>query len=901
MKKNYTLYLFLIISISSFSQRETDNWYFGTEAALKFNYNNPPTALTDSEMTSFYGSSSISSIDGELLFYTTGSFVYNKKHYKMENGDLLASDTEVLQTSVIIPKPNSNNIYYLITLKNSNVPSKLGPLIPSGLYYSIIDMSLNDGLGKVIEKNFLLTPLASEKLAAVHAKDGKSLWIISFGKKTTDDIKFNNVFSYKIDENGVSNTAIESNFPFDVLNNVGALKASPNGRFLAFSNFTNVVLSEFNTESGKITTSKFLNVAQLEGMQAIDSKPNTYGLEFSQDSKYLYVETIEKGQNIIFQYNTSDINNKQKLHTSSNSKSYMQLAKDGNIYITTAENELIGGDYLNQIIPPKSSKESIATYNSNAIYLLGKKSRLGLPNFIQSYFRTRIITENGCLNNFTNFEIDTYADITAANWHFGDGNTSSEIKPTHLYKSPGLYTVTCTITINNRNIFVSKEIEVYTPSNFSIDNKNIIQCDVNNDGTDFFNLTDIINNINNSDLISKIGFYDSYNNAENDINEILNPTNYLISGKKEIFLRIYDENGCYVLESFFVESKFVELGNIQNFYTCYVLKNLNDDVGEFDLNLKRLEIKNNLNLNNDVSLKFFPDSYSAQVNQNELDDIYISKSSTIWVKALTSLGCGGIEPFNLIVNPEPIINLEDSYTICFDTSIKPPVIISADTSNDSYEWKDSNNNVISTNKDFTLNAIGNYSLTVYKLENNILCSNTKNFKVINPDVPVFSLITANTEDNTNNTIEVIIDGNSTYEFSLDKTNFFGNSTSYTFTNVNPGLRTVYIRDINNCEEPVSANIPVIGFNKFFTPNGDGLNDYWQVHGLDAQFFKSVDIIIFDRYGKIVNRITDFSSKGWDGTFNGNLLSSNSYWFKAKLIDIDDKIIQESGSFALIRK
>lgn len=155
MKKKQKLYFTLIllfVVINTFSQRETDHWYFGAKAALKFNYYNTPTVVLNSEMNTPYGSATISDKNGNLLFYTTGSFVYNKEHYKMDNGGTLASDNEILQTSVIIPKPNNPNIYYLITLKNSNVPPRFGPLIPSGLYFSVIDMSENKGLGKVIEK-----------------------------------------------------------------------------------------------------------------------------------------------------------------------------------------------------------------------------------------------------------------------------------------------------------------------------------------------------------------------------------------------------------------------------------------------------------------------------------------------------------------------------------------------------------------------------------------------------------------------------------------------------------------------------------------------------------------------------------------------------------------------------
>ena len=102
-----------------------------------------------------------------------------------------------------------------------------------------------------------------------------------------------------------------------------------------------------------------------------------------------------------------------------------------------------------------------------------------MPNFIQSYFRTRILSENGCLDTKTLFEIDTYATITAAEWDFGDGTPiSTEIKSEHTYTSAGNYTVSCTITVNSREIKVFKNIEIYTPSAYEIGLNEIIQCDI---------------------------------------------------------------------------------------------------------------------------------------------------------------------------------------------------------------------------------------------------------------------------------------------------------------------------------------------------------------------------------------------------------------------------------------
>ncbi|MFL9843255.1 T9SS type B sorting domain-containing protein, partial [Flavobacterium rhizosphaerae] len=60
---------------------------------------------------------------------------------------------------------------------------------------------------------------------------------------------------------------------------------------------------------------------------------------------------------------------------------------------------------------------------------------------------------------------------------------------------------------------------------------------------------------------------------------------------------------------------------------------------------------------------------------------------------------------------------------------------------------------------------------------------------------------------------------------------------------------------------------------YFTPNGDGYHDYWNITGLDA----SARIYIFDRYGKLLKQISP-DGIGWDGTFNGQPVPSDDYWF-----------------------
>jgi gliding motility-associated-like protein len=101
-----------------------------------------------------------------------------------------------------------------------------------------------------------------------------------------------------------------------------------------------------------------------------------------------------------------------------------------------------------------------------------------------------------------------------------------------------------------------------------------------------------------------------------------------------------------------------------------------------------------------------------------------------------------------------------------------------------------------------------------------------------------------------------------------------------FDNVPAGIHEVYVND--KMDVVLSANVLRYLSAKIFHSNGDGYNDYWNVR-VNASFNTNSIIFIYDRYGKLITKINT-NSDGWDGTFNGNPLPSDDYWYTAKLQD-----------------
>jgi gliding motility-associated-like protein len=125
-----------------------------------------------------------------------------------------------------------------------------------------------------------------------------------------------------------------------------------------------------------------------------------------------------------------------------------------------------------------------------------------------------------------------------------------------------------------------------------------------------------------------------------------------------------------------------------------------------------------------------------------------------------------------------------------------------------------------------------------------------------------------------------VTGSGDYVYSLDDE--YSYQESNFFNNVPMGLHIVYIKDVNGCGV-VQKLVSVLGVPKYFTPNGDGIHDTWNIKGANSQFYPNSIIYIFDRFGKLIKQIKPFGP-GWDGMYNGNPAPSDDYWFDIKFDD-----------------
>lgn len=140
------------------------------------------------------------------------------------------------------------------------------------------------------------------------------------------------------------------------------------------------------------------------------------------------------------------------------------------------------------------------------------------------------------------------------------------------------------------------------------------------------------------------------------------------------------------------------------------------------------------------------------------------------------------------------------------------------------------------------------------------------------------------EDPDMNNIEIFVDGDGDYEYAINGGEFQDDPV---FRDIPPGLNTLIINDKNGCGTTEPLEFLVVGYPKFFTPNGDGIHDAWNVLGIET--LNDPSVFIFDRYGKLLKQL-NAATIGWDGTFNGRPMPSSDYWFRFEYSEDEEGLV-----------
>ncbi len=833
MKKLILLFILFLSTVTSYSQAEANNWYFGSFAGVQFQEDGTVIALSDGKMSTNEGCSSMSDWTGDLLLYTDGRTVWDRNHVRMPNGDYdaipstgLLGDPSSTQSGIIIPKEGDPNIYYIFTVdephhQNAAVYPNVfqGPYIEpngeafppaaddglnNGLNYSVVDLSVigtNGSIGDVTTRNVHLITYdpavtaqasykCSEKITAVKNFDGTGYWVVAHF--------IDKFYAFAVTGDGVNQTPVVTQIAPVVpisgyrRNSIGCIKISPNGKKLAIAHMQLGTVEGETAENGTVFLYDFDNATGvISNPVQISNNVSPYGLEFSPESKKLYVSYDDIG---LRQYNllSENIPASEFLVANTTQAGTLQLGPNGKIY-----KAVVAGTTLDVINTPEEDG-TLCGYENDAVFLAPDTTCFfGLPPFITSFFSASITTENTCHGQPTEFTLAATNTFDTISWDFGDGSpASTEVNPVHTYANAGTYDVIATITRDGDVHNFSEDITI-TPVPVANPAGNISKCDPENDAVEIFDFSI------NTPLI--LGDQD--------------PDDYEVS---------------------------------------YFLSQENADTGANPLNA------------------------TAQANFTMIQTIY----ARIHDKAHPS--CYATTSFTINIIFSPNITVNNEAKICANTGESITISAGTTTSQYTYLWSTG-----ATTPTIQVNRPGSYTVTV-KNSNN--CEKIRTVEVTPSDVAIINSIDiVDLTDNNTVTINASPTGNvnTTYLYSINLPDGPYQESNF-FEHITPGIHTVYVYDTNGCGV-VAKDIAVLSIPKFFTPNGDGVNDTWDIVGMNSLFYENSSIFIYDRSGKMVASL-DPKGTGWNGIYNGIQLPSTDYWY---VIQLDDGRTVK-GHFSMVR-
>jgi gliding motility-associated-like protein len=424
------------------------------------------------------------------------------------------------------------------------------------------------------------------------------------------------------------------------------------------------------------------------------------------------------------------------------------------------------------------------------------------------------------------------------------------------------------------------------------------ECDdVTNDGKIVFNTSTLETTLLQGQTNVAVTYFDASNNPLQDVNGVFITSPFpatFETTSQTIKVRVTntitatnDNKPCYdeTTITFIVDKRpIANLIDVDLYTICDDEANPLDQDGSLSIDTSTFE---SLILNGQTGMIVTYTDGNGNPLSSPLPNPFITSNQNVTVTVTNPLNtsCPATLVLPFTINPIPNINLAGNELVCsnlptFSVTIDAGINDGTPTSNYTYQWYFNGTPIpLETNYTLAVNTAGIYTVEVATIPQG--CIRTRTITVVaSSDATIDNVEIVDLVDI--NTVEIIVTNDSLgdYVYALDDEYFY--QASNFFTNVPMGIHTVYIRDLNGCGV-VTKEISVLGVPRYFTPNGDGFNDTWNIKGANERFYTNSIIYIFDRYGKLVKQVSAVG-EGWDGTLNGKELIGDDYWYNIKFDD-----------------
>ena len=422
------------------------------------------------------------------------------------------------------------------------------------------------------------------------------------------------------------------------------------------------------------------------------------------------------------------------------------------------------------------------------------------------------------------------------------------------------------------------------------------ECDDDDDGAYPFDTSRVYQELTRGQINISVAYYDV------DYNLLFTDTlpNPYITNDQKIIARVENnpsENSpsCYEeTEIEFVVDNTPNFNQIPTLMLCDDSDGVIDNKAIFDTQYIETDI---LDGQTDIALAYYDSNGNAL--PSPLPALFTTSSTSIRVELMSTINNSciseGFVDFEVIENPS--FDLDPQAVLCLNEGILD-IGIRNPADNYFYLWEhiDENNTatVVGTSPSLSVSKGGEYILTA-TVPGSLACTTSKKIDVLTSELAKLREkdIIIGGFSSTENTIEILVDnlGIGDYEYAVGNSNF--QNEPY-FTQIRPGIQTISVRDKIGCGIS-QVQVGVVGYYKYFSPNNDGINDTWQILGLKTTFNSLSNVYIYDRYGRFLTRISG-PDETWDGSYQGQPLPADDYWFR---LELEDGRVY-TGHFSLIR-
>jgi gliding motility-associated-like protein len=442
------------------------------------------------------------------------------------------------------------------------------------------------------------------------------------------------------------------------------------------------------------------------------------------------------------------------------------------------------------------------------------------------------------------------------------------------------------------------EIEVLANPELDSSQPVLSACAVDGN-TASFDLTAINASIilNNDNSTFEVAYFLSENEALTNTNPIQNPANFVNTGNPQtLWIRVSDSDNCVSVASFELDvltGAVIDDVAIDDVILCsetpeQLLANV--DLTQFDDSI-------NPNPNAETLVVYYEGlgNFNAGISIDNPQSFEVNTAETQIIAEVVNIETLCVSPtqvsFDILLNPLPAFELPVTAFLCIDAdtgevienNFSPPVLdTNLPETAFEFEWFLNGELLQNTSSSLEVVAAGSYEVIVTNTLTACSFSQSTTVEAINP--PSFTVDVLSPAFSGDNRVEVNnIQGEGQFEFQLDDGPWISlqaGQSSLVFENLDIGVRRISARDTSGCGER-TVEFTILGFPAFFTPNADGINDFWNISALRNQ--PDAVIYIFDRYGKLLFECNP-PLAGWDGFYQGRLMPAQDYWFRVEFTD-----------------